>query len=121
MAKILIVDDDHETISLLSSLIQSIGHEPASESVSRNAIDTAYAVRPDLVLMDIMMHEVNGIELTRMFKSDPQLSSIPIVMVSALNDPGSKRDSFNAGALDFITKPIKNKDFKQRILEIVGD
>jgi CheY-like chemotaxis protein len=121
MTKILIVDDDNETISLLSSLLAAGGYEPCAETISRHAIDTAHSVRPNLILLDIMMHELNGIELCRMFKNDSALANIPIVMVSALNDQGSKNDSFKAGAIDFITKPINNKDFMDRVHSALGE
>jgi CheY-like chemotaxis protein len=120
MAKILIVDDDTETTTLLSALVRSMGHEPTSENLSWNAIHTARLVTPDLILMDIMMVEINGIELTRMLKNDPALAHIPIVMVSALSDEGSKKDSFNAGAVDFITKPIQAREFTKRINAALG-
>lgn len=120
MAKILIVDDDTESTTMLSALVRSMGHEPASENASWNAIQTARLVNPDLILMDIMMAEINGIELTRMLKQDPALAHIPVVMVSALSDEGSRKDSFNAGAVDFITKPIYAKEFTQRINAVLG-
>lgn len=120
MAKILIVDDDEDTISLLSSLLESQGYKPAAETISRHAIETAYSLRPDLILLDIMMHDLNGIELCRMIKNDPALAHIPIMMVSALHDQGSKKDAFKAGAVDFITKPIRKLEFIQRVQTALG-
>ncbi len=120
MAKILIVDDDTETTAMLSTLVRSMGHEPISENVSWNAIQAARLVNPDLILMDIMMVEINGVELTRMLKQDSALAHIPVVMISALSDEGSKKDSYNAGAVDFITKPIYAKEFAQRIHAVLS-
>lgn len=120
MSKILIVDDDAETTTLLSTLVRAMGHEPTSEIVSANAVHTARVVQPDLILLDIMMFEINGIELCKLFKSDPALAHVPVVMVSALSDEGSKKDSFNAGAVDFMTKPIHAKEFSKRINAILG-
>lgn len=115
MAKILIVDDDTQTTSLLESLVKINGHSPTSVNLSRHAVETASSINPDLILLDIMMEGVNGIELCKLIKANPALNSIPIIMVSALDDIGSKRDSFNAGAMDFITKPVLPADFTQRI------
>jgi DNA-binding response OmpR family regulator len=111
MAKILIVDDDLETTALLESIIKTSNHEPFSITESKNATNAIEIFEPDLILLDIMMSNINGIQLCKLIKSDPKTASIPVVMVSALGDEGSKRDSFNAGADDFSVKPIMPKSF----------
>jgi DNA-binding response OmpR family regulator len=115
MAKILIVDDDIQTTALLESMVKMSGHEPTSVNLSRHAVEVASSINPDIILLDIMMEGINGIELCKLIKANSTLKSIPVIMVSALADIGSKRDSFNAGAIDFITKPIVRDDFIQRI------
>jgi CheY-like chemotaxis protein len=70
------------------------------------AVEMAHTVLPDVVLMDILMPEINGIQLCKIFKSIPTLKSIPIIIVSALNDAGSRRDTLNAGASEFVSKPV---------------
>ena len=115
MSKILIIDDDTETTKLLESLIKMNGHTPTSVNNSVKAIEVASSVLPDLVLLDIMMPGINGIQLCKMFQSTQHLRHIPIIILSALNDIGSKRDAFNAGAKDFITKPFLPKDLTQKI------
>lgn len=115
MAKILIVDDDTQTTTLLESMVKMKGHEPTSVNLSRYTIKTASAIHPNIILLDIMMEEYNGIELCKLLKADPNLKNIPVIMVSALDDPASKKDSFNAGAVDFITKPVTPDDLAQRI------
>ena len=120
MAKILIVDDDLQTTTLLASLIKTTGNEPTSVNLSRNAIEVASSLQPDLILLDIMMEGIKGVELCKLIKADSNLKSIPVVMVSALDDIGSKRDSFNAGAVDFITKPVRPGDFTERIKEVLN-
>jgi len=119
MAKILIVDDDAQTTALLESMVKMTGNEPTSVNLSRHAIQVARSINPDIILLDIMMEGINGIELCKLLKADANLGSIPVVMVSALSDIGSKRDSFNAGAIDFITKPVLPRDFAERIQEIL--
>ena len=115
MSKILIVDDDMETTKLLENLLKMNGHEPKSVNNSVNAIEIASSILPDLVLMDIMMPGINGIQLCKMFQSTQNLKHIPIIIVSALSDVGSKKDAFNAGAKDFITKPFLPKELAQKI------
>lgn len=120
MAKILIVDDDHETIKLLESIVRSKGHEPFSVSESKNAIKAVETIMPDIILLDIMMAEINGIAICKLIKSSPDLNHIPVVMVSALNDEGSKKDAYNAGANEFLTKPIYPNEFMRRINEMLA-
>ncbi len=119
MAKILIVDDDIQTTALLESMVKMNGHEPVSVSLSRHAIQVASSSNPDIILLDIMMEGINGIELCKLLKADSNLKNIPVIMVSALSDIGSKRDSFNAGAVDFITKPVLPRDINERIKNVL--
>ncbi len=111
MARILIVDDDLETTKLFEGIIKTSGHEPFSITESKNATNAIEIFQPDLILLDIMMANINGIQLCKLIKSDPKTAKIPVVMVSALSDEGSKRDSFNAGANEFVVKPIIPKAF----------
>jgi len=120
MAKILIVDDDIETTALFERLIRSIGHEPVTVNTSLIAIETIKSESPDLILLDIMMPDVNGIELCKMIKANLHTKHIPVMMVSALSDMGTKRDSSNAGAEDFLTKPVLPQDFAKKLKSRFG-
>jgi CheY-like chemotaxis protein len=120
MAKIFIVDDDKETTLLLEAVIQTGGHEAFSTNESTKAINAIEAALPDVILLDIMMPDINGITLCKQIKADPNLSHIPVAMISALSDEGSKRDSANAGAATFITKPILPKDLLNRIGDMLA-
>lgn len=119
MAKILIIDDDIQTTTLLESIVTLHGHQPTSVTNSMNAVEMASTTDPDLILLDIMMPGINGIQLCKIFQSTPNLKHIPIVIVSALDDIGSKKDAFNAGAKDFITKPVRPKELAQKINALV--
>jgi two-component system phosphate regulon response regulator PhoB len=120
MPIVLIVDDDIQTTRLLSSLIEKAGYEAVAVNDSMKAAQTAKDIKPDLVLMDIMMPHINGIELCRLFKADPDLKGIPVFMVSALGDTGTMKDSQNAGAQDFIKKPFQAKDLQKKIKDLLG-
>lgn len=121
MSKILIVDDDTQTTALLESLVKINGHDPTSVNLSRHAIQVANSVIPDLILLDIMMEGINGIELCKLIKADTILKDTPVIMVSALDDIGSKRDSFNAGAIEFVTKPVRPSEFADLLKEVLGN
>ena len=121
MAKILIIDDDVETTNLLKNIVMRKGHQPTSMNNSMSAVEVANSIFPDLILLDIMMPGVNGIQLCKIFQSTPDLKHIPIIIVSAVNDIGSKRDAFNAGARDFLSKPVRADDLTQKIEALVMD
>lgn len=121
MAKILIVDDDFETIKLLETVVQMEGHETEHVQESRNAITVVESYMPDIVLLDIMMPDINGIAICKLIKSNPQTKGIKVMMVSALSDDGSRKDSQNAGADLFVTKPILPRLFTQQIRDLLAD
>jgi DNA-binding response OmpR family regulator len=116
MAKILIIDDDIDTTNLLESIVKTKGHQPVSVNNSTDAVEAANSNNPDLILLDIMMPGINGIQLCKMFQSIPELKHIPVIIVSALNDIGSKKDAFKAGAKDFITKPLRPTELHEKIM-----
>lgn len=120
MSKILIVDDDKETTNLLERIVSMKGHQPTSVNSSLLAVEVAHTVLPDVVLMDILMPEINGIQLCKIFKSIPTLKNIPIIIVSALNDAGSKRDTLNAGASEFVSKPVNPDTLAETIKNLTS-
>lgn len=115
MAKILIIDDDMQTTKLLESMVAAYGHQSVSINNSMSAVEVANSEMPDLILLDIMMPGINGIELCKVFHSTSELKHIPVIIVSALGDIGSKKDAANAGAIDFLTKPILPSVLAQKI------
>ncbi|MBK6794393.1 MAG: response regulator [Anaerolineales bacterium] len=121
MAKILVIDDDFETIKLLEAIIQMEGHEVHSVHESRNALKVVEDLMPTLVLLDIMMPEINGIAICKLIKSNPHLKHIKVMMVSALSDEGTKRDSLHAGADQFVTKPILPRILIHQINDLLAE
>lgn len=120
MAKIMIVDDDIDTTALFEIMIRKNGHIPIAVNKSPLAIQTARDQSPDLILLDIMMPELSGIQLCKMLKSDSGLQHIPVIMVTAMSDEESKRDSLSAGAQDFLTKPVLPRSFAERLHALFG-
>lgn len=120
MAKILVIDDDLQTTKLLEGIVTFNGHEAVSVNTSTSAVEVAHSTFPDLILLDIMMPGINGIELCKIFHSTSELKHISIIMVSALNDVGSKKDAFNAGAKDFLTKPVLPKILAEKINALIA-
>lgn len=121
MAKILIVDDDVTSTTLLEKILSTEGFETTAINVSSKAVQMANHINPDLILLDIMMPDINGIDLCKMLMSFPNLKHIPVAIVSALNDNGSKRDALNAGAREFITKPVHIDEFIKKIKKLTAE
>lgn len=120
MAKILIIDDDIQTAKLFEGIVSQKGHQATIVTNSMSAVEVANSNTPDLILLDIMMPGINGIQLCKIFQSTPDLKHIPIIIVSALDDVGSKKDAFNAGAKDFLSKPVRPKDLTNKINALIS-
>jgi DNA-binding response OmpR family regulator len=114
-AKILIVDDDVNTTQLIENILSKEGYESISTNDSTHALSIAISSHPDLILLDLMMPDIDGIGLCKVFQSNQSLSSVPIIVFTAMGNIENKVAAFNAGAKDYITKPIHIEEFKLRI------
>ena len=106
-AKILVVDDIPANVRVLEARLQAAYYSVITASSGAEALEKAAAERPDLVLLDVMMPEMDGFECCRRLKSDPATASIPVVIVTALDHASDRLKGLEAGADDFLTKPIK--------------
>ena len=105
-AKVLIVDDVPDNVKLLAYCLADEGYQVVEASSGPEAIRLANLERPDAVLLDVMMPEMDGFEVLRHLKTDPHLRSIPVLLVTALNDDSDVVKGLTAGADDYITKPF---------------
>ncbi len=120
MPKILIVDDDVTITDLMKMLVSMEGHQPTTVNDSTKAIEVADSVQPDLITLDLMMPGLTGFELCEMLHNDPRFANIPVIIVSAKDDPTSKERAFRAGAKDYLTKPFGIDDFILKIKELTS-
>jgi CheY-like chemotaxis protein len=120
MPKILIIDDDVSITELLKTLVKMEGHTPTAVNDSTKAIEIASSVDPDLITLDLMMPGVTGFELCELLHQDPKLAKIPIIIVSARDDPESKERALKAGAKDYVTKPFGADELMQKIKELTS-
>ena len=112
---ILIVDDDPLSCELLIELLTSEGYvNLRSATDGETALKQVAASPPDLILLDIMLPGINGFEICRRLKSDPNTATIPIVLVTALVSRDSRLEGLEAGADDFLTKPIDEAELLAR-------
>ncbi|MBI4685094.1 MAG: response regulator [Nitrospirae bacterium] len=104
--KILIVDDEEKNLKLMGMILQSYGYDFQTASNGLEALEKTKEYSPDLIFLDIMMPEMDGYETCRRLREDPAGKFIPIVMVTALGDQESRNRGLEAGANDFLTKPV---------------
>ena len=113
--KALIVDDNEENRDLLSRQLERLGHETALAGDGKSALSYLRQAPVDLVLLDVMMPGLNGLEVLAQLKADPSLQSIPVIMVSAVDDLEAVVRCLELGADDYIFKPFKIVLFKARV------
>jgi len=103
--KILIVDDDLDTLKLVGLILQRHGYDIVAANGGLPALQKAAAERPDIILLDLMMPDLDGYEVTRRLRADTSLAHIPIIMFTAKTMLDDKVAGFEAGADDYLTKP----------------
>lgn len=103
---VLVVEDNELNKKLLEDLIQTRGHRVLSAVDGSEALDLVRAHRPDLVLMDIQLPEVSGLEITKIMKADPALRHIPVIAVTAFAMKGDEERILDGGCSAYIAKPV---------------
>jgi two-component system cell cycle response regulator DivK len=114
-AKVLIVEDNELNMKLFHDLLDAHGIDVIPLRDGRMVMDTARAQRPDLILMDIQLPEVSGLEVTAWLKADPELKSIPIVAVTSFAMKGDEQRFRDGGCDDYISKPISIMTFMETV------
>lgn len=108
--KILIVDDVMSNVLLLKVLLTNEKFQIATASNGRQAIDQVEKEKPDLVLLDVMMPDMSGFEVSQQLKANPETSEIPIIFLTALNSTADIVKGFQVGGNDFISKPFNKEE-----------
>lgn len=118
--KILIVDDDIDSLKLIGLMLQRHGYEVVAASAGTQALSKAMADHPDLIILDIMMPDMDGYEVCRRLRSNPETRSIPIIMFTAKTLVDDKVAGFEAGADDYLTKPTHPAELASRVKAILA-
>lgn len=120
MAKILIVEDNALNIKLFCDLLAAHGHEPNAVTDSRFALDAARQFAPDLVITDIQLPHVSGLELIRMLRKDDELNAVPIMAVTAYSTSDDEERIRAAGAQAYVSKPISVVRFAETVDQLLN-
>jgi DNA-binding response OmpR family regulator len=117
--KVLIVDDDLETLRLVGLMLQRQGFEIAAASSGTQAISMARSEKPVVIILDIMMPDLDGYEVTRQLRKDPDTTNIPIVLFTAKSQMEDKLIGYEAGADDYLTKPVHPAELMAKIKKLM--
>lgn len=114
--KILIVDDVVSNVLLLKILLTNEKFQVCTASNGNMCIEMAKSEHPDLILLDVMMPDLNGFDTAVILKKDPETQEIPIIFLTALNNPSDLVKGFQVGANDFLTKPFNKEELVMRVM-----
>jgi DNA-binding response OmpR family regulator len=117
--RILVAEDDPDLLRMLEQLMGAIGDVmPAVDG--QDALEKALATPPDVVITDVMMPRMDGLTLSKQLKSDPRLSRVPVVMLTARTGPRDVIAGINAGARYYVTKPFKTEELVSKVKKALG-
>ena len=114
--KILIVDDVVSNVLLLKILLSNEKFQVCTANCGNMCIEQAKKEKPDLILLDVMMPDINGFDTAVILKKDPETQDIPIIFLTALNNPSDLVHGFQVGANDFLTKPFNKEELVMRVM-----
>jgi len=115
MKKILVVDDEDDILHFLELVLREKGYEVATASGGHEALTRAQLERPDLVLLDIMMPQMDGWEVLKLLRVDEETAHIPVAMLSARTEAKDRVQGLQEGAIDYICKPFSLQELVTKI------
>jgi len=118
--RILIVEDNELNMKLLNDVLEAYGYEIVKTGSGAAVLDLARQHRPDLVLMDIQLPDLSGLDAVRQLKEDPQTQAIPVIAVTAFAMAGDERRALDSGCDAYIAKPIMLREFLATVEKFIG-
>ena len=120
MAKILVVDDEVDLVDTLVFRLKHIGHDVEKAFDGYQALEKARKYLPDIIILDVMLPDLDGYRVCREIRNDHRIRSIPVIMVSARSQESDRREGMEAGADEYISKPLEINDLMEKIDTILG-
>jgi len=117
---VLIIEDEEDAAELFAEMMRVSGFRVLKTSKSAPAIAMMTSDKPDVVLLDIMMPEISGLDILRQMRRDPNLANIPVIMVTAKSMPADIKNGMEAGASTYLTKPVGFMELKEAVERILG-
>lgn len=118
--RILVIDDDVDTLRLVGLMLQRQGYQVSAAPNGSQGLEKAFEERPDLILLDVMMPDMDGFEVTRRLRKNPATASIPILMFTAKNQLDDKVTGFEVGADDYLTKPTHPTELQSHVKALLA-
>lgn len=112
---VLIIEDEEDAAELFAEMMRVSGFRVLKISNSAPALAMMAAEKPDVLILDIMMPEISGLDILRQMRRDPELAEIPVVVVSAKSMPADIKNGMEAGASTYLTKPVGFLDLKEAV------
>ena len=116
---VMIIEDEADAAELFSEMMRINGFRVIKMFSSAPAIPIIAQERPDVILLDVMMPDISGLEVLRYIRREPELASIPVIILSAKSMPGDIKTGIEAGASMYLTKPVGFQDLKQAVEQVL--
>jgi CheY-like chemotaxis protein len=112
---ILVVDDMTQNLQILMSILEKVGYNISFATSGKQTLERLTKVKPDLILLDLMMPDLDGLEVCKRLKADPNCCDIPVIFLTASHEPDKLLEAFEKGAVDYVTKPFKTAELLARV------
>ena len=119
MAKIVVADDDADIRELVVFKLRQDGHEIVAVGDGASAVEACQEATPDLVLLDVMMPGMSGLDACRELRADPALESVPVILLTARAQEADVEQGFNVGADDYVVKPFSPRELASRVSAVL--
>jgi len=119
-ARILVADDDADILALVQVVLQSAGYDVVAANDGARALEAALAERPSLCVLDVMMPELDGLEVTRRLRATEGLETLPIILLTARVADADVSEGYEAGATEYLHKPFSPQELRDRVAAALG-
>jgi two-component system KDP operon response regulator KdpE len=120
MARVFVVDDEPDMVDLLATILKADGFEVDTDTDGRSALARVLAEPPDLVLLDLMMPDLDGMELLKLLRLDPNCTSVPVLVVSARTGHQDQLGTLQLGANAYICKPFSPRELVRQVRQLLA-